>query len=97
MLVLILAQLFTPDCVATLRSRGYGAVTAKQVAPYVDCLNTSIGTVEQLRAACLGARTKAADYHGSAALKDKVQNAVNWLDAMTHWRAQCETKLTVDP
>ena len=96
MFALLVAQLFAPDCVSSLRLRGSGVFAAEQVAPYADCLNHHLGTVEQLRGLCSEARSKATDVHASTKRKAKVQKAVSWLDDMTRWRAQCETRLTVE-
>lgn len=93
----LIIQLTTPDCVSSLQSRGYGTAVARQVAPYADCLNRNIGTVEKLQEACSDARFKSSRFRGSDVQRAKVQRAIGWLDHMIQWRAQCEARVTVEP
>ena len=79
------------DCAASLRLRGVGKSAARQVRPYVNCLNARLGTPAQLRAACSRPRRKAMTHLNPR----KVAAAVRWLDAMVHERAFCETHLGV--
>src|ERR1700712_2448765 len=83
------------ECAASLKLRGVGESAARQVLPYVDCLNSTLGTPKQLQAACSTARAKAVAYRGSGPVVLKVNRAVRWLDAMVRERASCETHLEV--
>lgn len=94
--MLLLMQSPAPECASTLTLRGVGSTAARQVGPYVDCLNSKIATAEHISAACSGAREKAAGYHGSTGTKSKVDRAIHWLDAMVRERATCETHLEVN-
>lgn len=87
----------TPLCVSSLQSRGYGTAVARQVAPYVDCLNRNTGTVEKLQEACSDARLKASQFRSSDFQRVKVQRAIRWLDHVIQWRARCEARVTVEP
>lgn len=93
----LMIQLTTPDCVSSLQSRGYGTSVARQVAPYADCLNRNIGTVEKLQEACSDVRLRVSQFRGSDVQRAKVQRAIGWLDHMIQWRAQCEARITVEP
>lgn len=83
------------ECAAALSLRGVGAAVAKQVKPYADCLNSTVGTPEQLRSACRDARATAAQSHDFKNDKAKRARAIEWLDAMVDERANCETRLNV--
>lgn len=89
------AQATTPDCATLLTLHGLGATASRHVRAYVDCLNSTYGTSEHLRATCRDARAKATAYRGSKATRSKVDAAVRWLDAMVEERATCETGLKV--
>jgi len=83
------------ECAASLKLRGVGQTAARQVRPYADCLNSRLGTLEQLRAACSTPRAQAVAYRGSRTGNSKVVRAVRWLDAMARERTLCETHLEV--
>ena len=68
---------------------------ARQVRPYADCLNSRIGTAEQLGRECAEARRKAVPGQDRPTLRTQTDQALVWLDAMAHWRNDCETTLEV--
>ena len=82
-------------CPAYLKFSGVGATAVRQVQPYADCLNSTLGTPEQLQAACSTARAKALEYRGSKAGEMNVAHAVRWLDGMVRERSFCEAHLEV--
>jgi hypothetical protein len=82
-------------CAASLKLTGAGERAAHHVRPYVDCLNSTPGTLEQLQAACSTLRAKATAHRGSRTFNAQVDRAVRWLDAMVRERASCETHLDV--
>jgi hypothetical protein len=96
LVALLAAQSPNVECAAALTLRGVGPIASSQVGPYVVCLNSTIGTPKQLRAACSDARAKAIDYHGPDTLKPNVDRAMRWLDSMVQKRATCETHLKVE-
>ncbi len=83
------------ECPAALSLRGVGATVAAQVMPYVTCLNSTIGTAEQIASSCGAARSTAmrSDAHIDTV---KLDRAIQWLDAMVRQRADCETQLYVE-
>ena len=95
LIALFAAQLATPQCAEALKLRGVGAAVASQVKPYVVCLNSTIGTQEQLRATCSEARAKASSGHARKLDRVKLDRAIKWLDEMVRERASCETQLDV--
>ncbi len=94
-LALLSAANASDQCPAVLALRGVGADAAHQVQPYAHCLNGHIGTEVQLRGACADARGAATDANGGSSRHDQGARARAWLDAMLHWRADCETILKV--
>jgi len=83
------------ECAASLTLRGVGQTAARQVRPYADCLNSRLGTQEQLQAACRTSRARAVAYRGSRTGNSGVVRAVRWLDTMARERTLCETYLEV--
>lgn len=89
-------QAVQPECAASLKLRGVGQNAARHVQSYATCLNSMVGTAQQLRASCNEARSLVLSAGGTKAAKAKIDRAVRWLDAMVRERASCETRLQVE-
>lgn len=96
MVALLAVQLAGPECASRLTLRGVGADAATRVKPYVACLNSTVGTQEQIRASCSEARAGAKNGSDKTGKKAKLDRAMNWLDAMIRERSLCETHLDVE-
>jgi len=94
LLAALLAVNAGAECPAALSLRGVGATVAARVRPYVTCLNSTIGTPDQIASHCSEARSTAV--HGNNRIeRAKLERAVRWLDAMVRQRSDCETQLHV--
>ena len=90
------AQVPELECPAMLVLRGVGSAAANQVRPYVDCLNSKIGTPPEILSSCSQVRLTVARAMALGGDVPKVDQALKWLDARIEDRAMCETKLGVD-
>jgi hypothetical protein len=94
-LLAVLLTANSAECPAALSLHGVGSTVAAQVRPYVMCLNSIIGTSEQIVSHCSEARSTAV--RGNALIdKAKLDRAIRWLDAMVKQRAECELQLNVE-
>ncbi|MBB3692007.1 hypothetical protein [Sphingomonas sp. BK580] len=89
------AQAVPQDCPSTLALTGNGLEVARQVQLYAKCINVQLGDPRAIRKACGHARATVLTGLTPKTIHIKVRRAVSWLDAMSHWRRECETHLEV--